>query len=176
MNNKRLNLAIIDQVWQTSAEACVVWCIHECGGSGGCSGGSCTCGNGMPCYWKYACECNLLVIQIKCSILQKLIVHNHTYLQHYLLLRKCRVSLLFSLPIVLLHLQVVLFIPLSRCSIFLFIISGFVRRVLPPELLDKDHLRGCTWVESINPLNIMHLQSSKYVKCIWTKHQNREWK
>jgi hypothetical protein len=25
---------------QTSLEAYPVWCIHECGGSGGCSGGS----------------------------------------------------------------------------------------------------------------------------------------
>jgi hypothetical protein len=58
----------------------------------------------------YACECNLLVIQIKRSIHQKLIVHDHTYLQHLLLLSKCRISLLFALPIVLLHLQVVLFI------------------------------------------------------------------
>jgi hypothetical protein len=68
MNNKKLNLAIIDQVWQISGEACPVWCIHDCGGSGGYSGGSYTCGNEMP-YWKYDCECNLLVIQIKCSIL-----------------------------------------------------------------------------------------------------------
>jgi hypothetical protein len=110
MNNKRLNLAIIDQVWQTLAKACPVWCIHECGGSGGASGGSCTCGNGMPYCSKYACECNLLVIQIKCSILQKMIVHDHTYLQRHLLLNNCHVSLLFSLPTVLLHLQVVLFI------------------------------------------------------------------
>jgi hypothetical protein len=69
MNNKRLNLAIIDQVWQTSAEACPIWCIHDCGGSGGASGGRCTYWNGMPCCSKYACEYNLLVIQIKCSIL-----------------------------------------------------------------------------------------------------------
>jgi hypothetical protein len=71
MNNKRLNLAIIDQVWQTSAEACPVWCVHACDGGGGASGGSCTNENGMPCYWKYVSECNLLVIQIKCSILSK---------------------------------------------------------------------------------------------------------
>jgi hypothetical protein len=98
MNNKRLNLTIIDQVWQTSVEACPVWCIHEYGG------GNCTCGNRMPCYLMYACERNLLVIQIKCSILQKLIVHDHTYLQHHLLLSKCHVSLLISLLVVLLHL------------------------------------------------------------------------
>jgi hypothetical protein len=111
MNNKRLNLAIIDQVWQTSAEACPVWCIHDCGGGGGANDGSCTYGNRMPYCSKYACECNLLVIQIKCLILQKLIVHDHTYLQHHLLLSKCRVPLLFSLLVVLLHLQVVLFLP-----------------------------------------------------------------
>jgi hypothetical protein len=35
MNNKRLNLAIIDQIWQTSVEACPIWCIHDCGGGGG---------------------------------------------------------------------------------------------------------------------------------------------
>jgi hypothetical protein len=110
MNNKKLNVAIIDQVWQTSAEACLVWCIHECDGGGGCSDDSCTYGNGMPYCWKHACECNLLIIQIKCSILRKLIVHDHTYLQCRLLLSKCHVSLVFSLPIVLLHLQVVLFI------------------------------------------------------------------
>jgi hypothetical protein len=104
MNNKRLNLATVDQVWQTSDEACLVWCIHECGGSGGASGGSCTCGNGVPYCSKYAYECNFLVIQIKCSILQKLIVHDHAYLQHHLLLSKCLGSLLFSLPVVLLHL------------------------------------------------------------------------
>jgi hypothetical protein len=40
------------------------------------------------------------------------------------------------------------------------------RWVLPPELLDKDHLRGCTSVESIKPLNIIYLQCSKDVKCI----------
>jgi hypothetical protein len=107
MNNKRINLAIIDQVWQTSAEACPVWCIHD---YGGCSGGSCTCGNGMPCSSKYAYEYNLLVIQIKGSILWKLILHDHTYLQCHLLMSKCRISLLFSLPVVLLHLQVVLFV------------------------------------------------------------------
>jgi hypothetical protein len=106
MNNKRLNLAIIDQVWQTSAEACPIWWIRECGGGGGASGSSCTCGNGMPCCSKYACEHNLLVIQIKCSILQKLIIHDYTYLQCHLLLSKCHVSLL----VVLLHMQVVLFI------------------------------------------------------------------
>jgi hypothetical protein len=110
MNNKRLNLATIDQVWQTSTKACPVWCIHACGGAGGASGGSYTCGNGMPCCWKYAYECNLLVIQIKCSILQNAIVHNHTYLQRLLLQSKCHISLLISLPIVLLHLQVVLFV------------------------------------------------------------------
>jgi hypothetical protein len=110
MNNKRLNLAIIDQVWQTSAEACLIWCIHDYSGSGGANGSNCTCGNGMPCCSKYACEHNLLVIQIKCSILQKLIVHDHTYLQRHLLLSKCRIPLLFSLPVVLLHLQVVLFV------------------------------------------------------------------
>jgi hypothetical protein len=53
---------------------------------------------------------NLLVIQIKCSILQKLIVHDHNYLQCLLLLSHCRVSLLCSLPIVLVQLQVILFI------------------------------------------------------------------
>jgi hypothetical protein len=106
MNNKRINLAIIDQVWQTSAKAC-----GGCsGGSDGYSGGSCTCGNGMACYSKYACECYLLVIQIKCSILWKLIVHDYTYLQRHLLLSKYRISLLFSLPVVRLHLQVVLFV------------------------------------------------------------------
>jgi hypothetical protein len=110
MSNKILNLAIIDQVWQTSAEACPVWCIHNCSGAGGASGSSCTCGNGMPCCWKYACECNLLVIQIKCSILRKMIVHDHTYLQRLLLLSKYLVLLLFSLPVVLLHLEVVLFV------------------------------------------------------------------
>jgi hypothetical protein len=110
MKNKRLNLATIDQDWQTSAEACPVWCIHDYSGARGASGGSFTCGNGMPCYLKYACERNLLVIQIRCSILQKLFVHDHTYLQHHLLLSKCYVLLLFSLPVVLLHLQVVLFI------------------------------------------------------------------
>jgi hypothetical protein len=110
MNNKRLNLAKIDQVWQTSAQACSIWCIHECDGVGGASGGSYTCGNRMPCCSKYACEHNSLVIKIKCSILQKLIVHDHTYLQWRLLLSKCRISLLFLLPVVLLHLQVVLFI------------------------------------------------------------------
>jgi hypothetical protein len=110
MNNKRINLAIIDQVWQTSVEACPIWCIHEFGGGGGARGGSYACGNRMPYCSKYACECNLLVIQIKYSIIEKLIVHDHTYLQCHLLLRKCRVPLLFSLPVVLLHLQVVLFI------------------------------------------------------------------
>jgi hypothetical protein len=104
MNNKRLNLAIIDQVWQTSVEACPVWCIHDCGGGGGASGDSCTCGNRMPCCSKYACERNLLVILIKCSIIQKLIVHDHSYLQRHLLLSKCHVLLLFSLLVVLLHL------------------------------------------------------------------------
>jgi hypothetical protein len=110
MNNKRLNLATIDQVWQASPEACPVWCIHECGDGAGASDGSCTYGNEIHYCSKYACEHNLLVIQIKCSILQKLIVHDHTYLQRRLLLRKCRVSLLFSLSVVLLHLQVVFFI------------------------------------------------------------------
>jgi hypothetical protein len=110
MNNKRLNLVIIDQVWHTTAEACLVWGIHECSGGGGASGCSCTCGNGMSCFSKYAYERNLLVIQIKCSILQKLIVHDHTYLQRHLLLSKCCVSLLFSLLVVLLYLQVVLFV------------------------------------------------------------------
>jgi hypothetical protein len=62
MNNKRLNLVIIDQVWQTSAEACPVWCIHECDGSSNCSGGSRTYENEMPYCWKNACEYNLLVI------------------------------------------------------------------------------------------------------------------
>jgi hypothetical protein len=78
MNNKGLNLAIIDQVWQTLVEACPIWCIHDYGGVGGASGDSCTSGNGIPCCSKYACERNLLVIQINCSILQKLIVHDHT--------------------------------------------------------------------------------------------------
>jgi hypothetical protein len=112
MNNKRLNLAIIEEAWQTSAKACIVWCIHECGGGGGggYSGRSCTCGNGMACCWKYACECNLLVIHIKSSILQKLIPHGHTYLQPCLLLSKCHISVLFSLHVVLLHLQIVLFV------------------------------------------------------------------
>jgi hypothetical protein len=130
MNNKRLNLAIIDQVWQISAEACPVWCIHECGGARGASGGSCTCGNGMPCCSKYACECNLYSS--------------------------------FSL---------------SCCSIFSFAISCSVRRrhVLPPEVLDEDPLPSCTWVESINLLNIVYLQSSKDVKCIWTKHLKVPW-
>jgi hypothetical protein len=110
MNNKRINLDIIDQVWQTSAEACPIWCIHDCGGSGGCRGGSCTHGNEMPCCCKYACEWNLLVIRIRCSIIRKQIVHDHTYLQRLLLLSHCRVLLLFSLPVVLIHLHVVLFV------------------------------------------------------------------
>jgi hypothetical protein len=38
-----------------------------------------------------------------------MIVHDHTYMQCLLLLSQCRMSLLFSLPIVLVHLQVVLF-------------------------------------------------------------------
>jgi hypothetical protein len=59
MCNKRINLAIIDQVWQTSAKPCPVWCMHCGGGDGGHSGGSCTYGNGMPCWWKNARECNL---------------------------------------------------------------------------------------------------------------------
>jgi hypothetical protein len=104
MNNKILNLAIIDQDWQTSAEACLVWCIHDCGGGEVASGGSYTYGNRMPCCSKYACERNMLVIQIKCSILQKLIVHDHTYMQCHLLLSKCHIPLLLLLPIVLLHL------------------------------------------------------------------------
>jgi hypothetical protein len=62
MNNKRLNLVIIDQIWQTSAEAYPVWRIHECDGSSSCSGDSHTYENGMPYCWKNACECNLLVI------------------------------------------------------------------------------------------------------------------
>jgi hypothetical protein len=49
-------------------------------------------------------------MQLKYSILQKVMVHDHTYLQCCLLLSKCHVSLLFSLPIVLLDLQVVLFV------------------------------------------------------------------
>jgi hypothetical protein len=60
----------------------------------------------MYCCWNDACECNLLVIQIKCSILQKMIVHDHTYLQCLLLLSHYCVSL----PVVLMNLQVVLFI------------------------------------------------------------------
>jgi hypothetical protein len=75
----------------------------------------------MPCCWNNVCECNLLVIQIKCSILQKLIVHDHTYLQRLLLLSHCRVSLLFSLPIVLMNLQVALFI---RPHPLLHLLSG----------------------------------------------------
>jgi hypothetical protein len=58
----------LEQVRQTSVEAYLVWCIHECGGSGGCTGDNCIYGMGMPCCWKYAYECNLLVIQsVKCS-------------------------------------------------------------------------------------------------------------
>jgi hypothetical protein len=53
--------------------------------------------------WKYAYQCSLLVIQIKCSILRKLIVHYHTYLQRFLLLSKCWVSMFFSLLVVILH-------------------------------------------------------------------------
>jgi hypothetical protein len=68
MNNKRLNLATIDQVWQTSAEACLVWCIDDCGGAGGASGGSYTYGSRMTCCLKYAYEHNLLLIQTKWSI------------------------------------------------------------------------------------------------------------
>jgi hypothetical protein len=68
MNNKILNLAIIDQVWQTPAKTCPVWCIHECGGAEGASGDSYTYENGMSCCSKNAFEHNLLVIQIKCLI------------------------------------------------------------------------------------------------------------
>jgi hypothetical protein len=42
MSNKRLIRPIL--VWQTSAEAYPVWCIHDCGGAGGASGRSRTCG------------------------------------------------------------------------------------------------------------------------------------
>jgi hypothetical protein len=39
-----------------------------------------------------------------------MIVHDHTYLQRHLLLSKCHVLLLFSLLLVHLHLQAVLFV------------------------------------------------------------------
>jgi hypothetical protein len=61
----------LEQVCQTLAEACPVWCIHECGDGGGCSGGSCTYGNRMPYCWKYAVGVGCCVVTERCKAISR---------------------------------------------------------------------------------------------------------
>jgi hypothetical protein len=110
MNNERLNLATIEELGKPQLKHVpygaftIAVALEEPLAAAAPMGTKCLAARSMP------MNATCFVRQTKYFILQKLIIHDHTYLPRGLLLSQCHVSLLFSLPVVFLHLQVVLFV------------------------------------------------------------------